>query len=98
MAASGSPDFAFYEQLLALHNEMLEASHKLDWESVAELEQRCATLMSQRPPTPPGSDAQAREKTLLLEILAKRQEVMSEINAWQEDVRPMLRAFGTLPR
>ena len=86
------------EELNALHDAMLQASRALEWDTVSELEGRCAALSAKLATAKRGNAADvARGKALLTGILAKRHEIVSEIVDWQRDVEPMLRTFGKLP-
>ena len=84
-------------QELTLHAEKLKAARvSSDWQSLAQLERQLVGLLRKLPSAPSHTPVNERANlsqslsTVRDELTAARQQALE----WQNDVRPMLDAFG----
>lgn len=90
------PELALYEELAALHQQMLIAAESLDWDRVVELESHSVTLVEALKNLASDISAHPKQKRELIQnILAAQEKIREEITVWRSDVAPLLQVIGT---
>lgn len=89
-------ELALYEELAAVHEQMLAAASALAWDELVRLEMRSAGITRQLaagPAAPTNAEDRRRTVELIRAILARQAQVREAVSAWRDDVAPLLTAF-----
>jgi len=92
----------FYERVLALTRDMLEAARRSDWDGLVQHERERAGLLDQikeQDPDPTRDAAtRGRKREIILEILKGDEQIQVLSQDWMHELREVLGSISTEQR